>query len=197
MCCTTMQTQRSDTPGCWIWPDIWSSRSANEHSKGPFKGTDKIHHNSIKSLKLLYTVSQARNKNLAISLKKPPSELKKRVFSSLIISAIFCFAFLAWSISTKSSILAANLSLGALLALLGAAIAFGVHFNHRHMGYMHVITRYSFLMQLRRSSTIRKGSIRYSILVIMGLMVGLGILFLGVAFIVSALVFNHYMLGDS
>jgi hypothetical protein len=31
MCCTTMPTGSSATPGYWIWSDIWLPRSANEY----------------------------------------------------------------------------------------------------------------------------------------------------------------------
>ena len=154
--------------------------------------------NCSADLESLITSSNAmphalKNKQ-TIPITKPPSLLEKCIFPSLIFCSILCFAFLFWSISTKTSILTANLSLGAMLSLFGTAIAYGTYYNYRYVGYMHQ-TKRSLLGTSRR--TFRKESMQYSIVAFVAFMIGLGIFLLGSAFIVSSLLFKHHILSES
>ena len=129
-----------------------------------------------------------RNRTL---ITKTPSALVKCIFPTSILSAMLCFLPLFWSISTKTSILIANLSLGAVLAIFGFAITFGVYFNNQFVGYIY------FGSPGRPSSIVYKGSIQYSIGTSVALIIGLGIFSLGGAFILSEIAFNHHILRES
>jgi hypothetical protein len=104
---------------------------------------------------------------------------------------MLCFFPLCWSITTKTSILLANLSLGAVLAMFGFAITFGVYFNYQFVGYICAGS------QGRPSKIFYKGSLQYSIGIAVALIIGLSIFILGGAFILSEVVFNHHILRES